>query len=202
MASIPTLRAANLAMENPIIALFQLINAFKAVGIDYVVVGSVASSVHGDYRTSADIDVVADISKEQVRPLVNALRDDFYLDDLSVSKAIAQGRSFNVIHLAGIFKVDVFLPASDLSKQQLARREVHSIDADGSHEVWIATAEDTILAKLHWYRLGEEVSELQWRDVKGILGTQGSALDFDYLRLWAERVGVLDLLERAVKEIQ
>jgi hypothetical protein len=189
-------------MENPIIALFQLINAFKAVGIDYVVVGSVASSVHGDYRTSADIDVVADISNEQVRPLVNALRDDFYIDDVSVSKAIARGRSFNVIHLAGIFKVDVFLPASDLGKQQLARREVHSIDADGSHEVWIATAEDTILAKLHWYRLGEEVSELQWRDVKGILGTQGSALDFDYLRLWAERVGVLDLLERAVKEIQ
>ncbi len=189
-------------MESPLIALFQLINAFKAVGIDYVVVGSVASSVHGDYRTSADIDVVADIRSEQVRPLVNALSDDFYIDDLSVSKAIAQGRSFNVIHLVGIFKVDIFLPTTDLGKQQLGRREIHTIGADGSHQIWIATAEDTILAKLHRYRLGEEVSDLQWRDVKGILGTQGSALDFNYLRLWAGRVGVLDLFERALEEIQ
>jgi hypothetical protein len=189
-------------MESPLIALFQLINAFKAVGIDYVVVGSVASSVHGDYRASADIDVVADISIEKVQPLVNALSDDFYIDDLSVSKAIAQGRSFNVIHLVGIFKVDVFLPSTDLGKQQLARRELHTVEADGSQEIWIATAEDTILAKLHWYRLGEEISELQWRDVKGILGTRGSRLDFDYLRLWAERVGVLDLFERAVRESQ
>jgi hypothetical protein len=188
-------------MESPLIALFQLISAFKAVGIDYVVVGSVASSVHGDYRASADVDVVAEISNQQIRPLVNALRDDFYIDDLSVSKALAKGRSFNVIHLAGIFKVDIFLPSGPLSRQQLARREVHSVAPDGQ-EIWIATAEDTMLAKLHWYRLGGEVSELQWRDVWGILGTQGARLDFDYLRLWAERVGVLDLLERVLKENQ
>jgi hypothetical protein len=189
-------------MESPLIALFQLIKAFKAVGIDYVIVGSFASSVHGDYRASAAIDVVAQISNKQIRPLVNALSDDFYIDDLSVSKAIAQGRSFNVIHLAGIFKVDVFLPSSDLSKQQLARRELHPVAADEPQDIWIATAEDTMLAKLHWYRLGGEVSELQWRDVRGILGTQGARLDFDYLRQWAKRVGVLDLLERALKETQ
>jgi hypothetical protein len=189
-------------MESPLIALFQLIDAFKAVGIEYVVVGSLASSIHGEYRASADIDVVAAISTEQVHPLVNALMREFYIDDLAVSKAIAQGRSFNVIHLAGIFKVDVFIPTSVLSKQQLARRELHAIDADKPREIWVATAEDTILAKLHWYRLGAEVSELQWRDVKGILGTQGSRLDFDYLRSWAEQEGVLDLLERALAEIE
>jgi len=189
-------------MENPFIVLLQIVSAFEAIGIDYVVVGSVASSVHGDYRASADIDVVADISHEQIRPLVNALSDDFYIDDLSVSKAIAQGRSFNVIHLVGIFKVDVFLPASDMGKQQLARRESHTVEADGSKEIWIATAEDTILAKLYWHRLGGEVSELQWRDVRGILGTQGSRLDFGYLRSWAERLAVLDLLERALEETQ
>ena len=191
-----------LPKEGPLSALCQLIDAFKAVGIDYVVVGSVASSVHGAYRASADVDVVAEISNQQIRPLVNALSGDFYIDDLSVSKAIAQGRSFNVIHLVGIFKVDVFLPTSDLSKQQLARRELHAVASDGSQEIWIATAEDTMLAKLHWYRLGGEVSELQWRDVRGILGTQGARLDFDYLRIWADRVGVLDLLERALKETQ
>ena len=84
-------------MESPLIALFQLVDAFKVIGIDYVVVGSIASSLHGDYRASADIDVIADVNAAQIHPLVQALSDDFYIDDLSVSKAIAQGRSFNVI---------------------------------------------------------------------------------------------------------
>ncbi len=187
-------------MENPFIVLLQIVSAFEAIGIDYVVVGSLASSIHGDYRASADIDIVAEIRDEQIDPLVNALRTNFYVDDLSVRKAVTQGRSFNAIHLTAIFKVDVFLAASGLGKQQLARRQLHQLTADMPQQIWIATAEDTILAKLHWYRLGKEVSELQWRDVKGIIGTQASRLDFDYLRLWAERMDVLGLLERAFME--
>lgn len=189
-------------MENPFVVLFQMISAFKAVGIDYVVVGSIASSIHGDYRASADIDVVVDMKYEQIEPLVKALSNDFYIDDLSVRKAITQGRSFNAIHLKAIFKVDVFLAASSFGKQQLERREIHTLAPEMPQDIWVATAEDTILAKLHWYRLGGEVSELQWRDVMGVLGTQRSRLDFDYLRLWAQRVGVLDLFERALTESQ
>src|SRR5215510_9179014 len=117
-------------MESPLVALFELVDALDEVGIDYVVVGSLASSLHGEYRASADIDIVADMNAEQVRPLVNALTGAFYIDDLAVSRAISQGRSFNVIHLAGIFKVDVFIPTSALGKLQLARRELHTIDAD------------------------------------------------------------------------
>jgi hypothetical protein len=90
----------------------------------------------------------------------------------------------------------------DLDRQQLNRRKAYIIEGDVPREIWIATAEDTIVAKLNWYRLGQETSELHWRDVKGILGTQGPKLDDAYLRLWAERLGVLDLLERAVREIE
>jgi hypothetical protein len=187
-------------MENPFIVLLQVVKAFDSVGIDYVVVGSIASSIHGDYRASADIDIVADIRPEQIDSFVNELKNDFYIDDLAVRNAVARGRSFNAIHLAAIFKIDVFLPASRMGRQQLARRELHSIATDIPQQIWIATAEDTILAKLDWYRSGEGVSELQWRDIKGILGTQASRLDRNYLRLWAERIGVLDLLERAERE--
>jgi hypothetical protein len=189
-------------MESPFVALFQLIDAFTAAGINYVVVGSLASSLHGEYRASADIDVVADIADAQVLPLLNMLSGDFYVDDLVARRAVAQGRSFNVIHLTGIFKIDIFVPSTDLARQQLSRRERHTIEADVPREIWIATAEDTILAKLRWYRLGNEVSELQWRDVKGIFGTQGSRLDLGYLRLWAGRVGVLDLFEQALSELE
>jgi hypothetical protein len=64
----------------------------------------------------------------------------------------------------------------------------------------VATAEDTLLAKLDWYRLGGEVSERQWRDVLGILEVQAGSLDLDYLRKWAKELRVSDLLERALTQ--
>jgi hypothetical protein len=51
---------------------------------------------------------------------------------------------------------------------------------------------------LDWYRLGGEVSERQWRDVLGIIKTQASRLDHEYLTRWADELGVADLLARAL----
>jgi len=189
-------------MENPLVVLFEITNAFDSLGIDYVVVGSIASSIHGEFRASGDIDIVAQIQHEHVEPLVRTLETHFYIDDLSVRRAIAHGRKFNVIHLSAIFKVDVFAASTSLGKQQLARRQLYKLDPEIQEHVWVATAEDTILAKLHWYRIGGEVSELQWRDVRGIIGTRGAQLDLGYLRRWAEREGLSDLLERALTESQ
>lgn len=189
-------------MENPLVVLLEITNVFDSLGIEYVVVGSIASSVHGEYRASGDIDMVADIQPEHIEKLVGRLENTFYIDDLSVRRAIARGRKFNVIHLSAIFKVDVFAASTTLGKQQLARRQLYKLDPDMPEHIWIATAEDTILAKLHWYRVGGEVSELQWRDVRGIIGTRGAQLDLEYLHRWAERERVNDLLERALIESQ
>jgi len=62
----------------------------------------------------------------------------------------------------------------------------------------IASPEDTVLAKLVWFRKGGEVSDRQWHDILGILKVQSKRLDFDYLRNWAARLSVSDLLERAM----
>jgi hypothetical protein len=63
----------------------------------------------------------------------------------------------------------------------------------------VASAEDILLAKLQWYRMGGEVSERQWSDIAGILAVN-SELDAAYLRTWAVRLGVEDLLDKAVAE--
>jgi hypothetical protein len=63
----------------------------------------------------------------------------------------------------------------------------------GAH-VFVATAEDTILAKLEWAQRGE--SERQLRDVAGILAMRGPDLDRVYLERWAAELGVEALLAR------
>ena len=79
---------------------------------------------------------------------------------------------------------------------------MYKLDPEIREDIWIATAEDMILHKLHWYRIGGEVSEIQWRDVRGIIGTRGEQLDLDYLRRWAERLTIDDLLNRVLLESQ
>ena len=64
----------------------------------------------------------------------------------------------------------------------------------------MASAEDTVLSKLEWYRLGGETSDRQWRDLLNVLKVQGDHIDTVYLRHWAAQIGVVDLLERALAE--
>lgn len=188
-------------MESPLSVLLQITLVFEEQGIAYVIVGSFASSLRGMYRSTGDVDVVADIKPEQIGALVTALQNDFYIDELAVRRAVTNRRSFNAIHFDSVFKVDVFIPPlDDFSQQQLLRRQREQIAPDVAQALYVATAEDTILAKLKWYRAGGEISNTQWRDVLGIVGTQHNHLDVDYLREWADKLNVRDLLEKALDE--
>ena len=110
--------------------------------------------------------------------------------------------SFNLVHLGTGLKIDVFIPEdSEYEAGVHARRVPESIDhTGGGRRLWIASAEDTILAKLRWYRLGGETSERQWGDVQGVIELRGATLDVAYLRRWAPALGVDDLLEGALAE--
>lgn len=186
-------------MESPLAVLAQVTRALAAQGIAYVVVGSFASSMRGVYRTTGDIDIVADIKSAQIKLLVADLQASFYVDEQAVRRAVARNGSFNAIHLAAIFKIDVFIPPADgFGRQQLARRQLEKIAADIEQEIYVATAEDIIIGKLLWYRAGGEVARMQWTDVLGIIGAQGTSLDVTYLRAWADRLGVRASLEEAL----
>lgn len=186
-------------MESPLEVLSQVARILEEHGVVYVVVGSFASSMRGLYRATADIDIVADLDAGQVRPVVEALQANFYVDEQAARRAVARRGSFNAIHFDAVFKVDIFIPkAGGFTRQQLARRRSEKISPDLPQKIYVATAEDTILAKLSRYRSGGEVSPVQWSDVLGIIGTQGAELDVEYMREWADRLGVRDLLEKAL----
>ena len=74
------------------------------------------------------------------------------------------------------------------------------MDAEDECTAYFATAEDIVLAKLEWYHHGDQVSDRQWRDVVGVIRTQGQRLDLTYLGAWAAQLGLEDLLSRALSQ--
>src|SRR5450759_3802519 len=98
-------------MSNEIIlaSLLPVVEAFEQLGIDYYVGGSVASLMHGFYRTTADVDIVADIRIKDIEPLVLLLQDAFYIDADSIKDAIKHRSEFGMLHYKTMFKVDVFI---------------------------------------------------------------------------------------------
>ncbi len=179
----------------------KVIEVFEALNVPYFVGGSAASIIHGIVRTTIDSDIVAELKEEHIEPLVAALADEFYVEREAILEAIVLRRSFNLIHQDTMFKVDVFIPKRRAFDQaQLARRVKSVVAREPQRTAWIATAEDTVLAKLDWFRTGGEVSERQWRDVLGVLKTQAGRLDTGYMHEMASALGVNDLLEAALEE--
>jgi len=185
------------AVIDPATPLVRFLEALDRAGIRYLIGGSVASGVHGIFRATADVDMVADIERSQIASLVRLLGPDFYADADAIAEALRRGRAFNVIHFASTAKFDIFPLSPDPYQQsQFARRQIAEVDLGGEEKLRlpVATAEDTLLMKLVWYRAGGEVSERQWNDVRGIVAVQGVRLDRAYLNKWAPYLNLADLL--------
>ena len=190
-------------MDLPLSVLSQVTAILEQQNISYVLVGSFASSIHGMYRSTADIDILADIHTEQIRTLFEILQTSFYVDEHAMRDAVAQGRSFNAIHFDSVFKVDIFIAGADeFALTQLKRRQLRKISPEKDDALYVASAEDTVLAKLRWYRAGHETSNTQWNDVLGVLGASGSYLDLEYLHTWGSKLVIEDLLQKVLDDIQ
>lgn len=163
-------------------------------GIRYMVVGSLASSFHGEPRQTRDIDLVIDPQAESLRRFVDRLPpDELYADSGAAAEALERRTSFNVIEINTGWKVDLIVRRDrPFSLEELRRRiPVHLLGTDA----FVATPEDTIISKLEWTTEG--ASEKQLRDVAAILETQGDSLDRAYLHRWIRALGVEDAWERA-----
>jgi len=142
-----------------------------------------------------DVDIVCELKDEHVARFLEKLGDDYYAHEQTIREAISNRSCFNLIHFPTSFKVDIFLSRGRaFDNDCLSRCRLQKLSDE--LEVTIATQEDSIIAKLEWYRIGNEVSERQWDDVTRLLRLLGDQADFDYLRQAAESVGVGDLLQR------
>jgi hypothetical protein len=176
-------------------AVARVVRHLDALGISYMVAGSMASSFHGRPRTTQDADIVIDPTADQLDRIVAGLSEaGFYVDQGRARDALRR-RQFNVIDPSSAFKLDLIIRKDrPFSREEFARRLRAALGE--SLEVVLATAEDTILSKLEWSKLGGG-SERQLADVGGMIELKGADLDRDYIERWARVLGVLDLWRQA-----
>ncbi len=100
-----------------------------------------------------------------------------------------------------MLKIDIFvLKNTPYDRKAFDRRQKDTLDEEQELEFYLASAEDIILSKLAWFRMGGGVSETQWNDVLGVLKVQQDALDMDYLRHWAAELNLTGLFGQALED--
>jgi hypothetical protein len=174
----------------------RIVGALDRAGIPYMLTGSFASSYHGTPRSTQDIDIVIAPSLDQVRAFVKLLpENEYYVDEGAAVDAQKRGGQFNVIDFATGWKVDLIVrKARPFSRAEFDRRDV--VDFQGL-KLAIATAEDVVIAKLEWAKLGESLRQVE--DAAGILKGRAGLLDLDYMRGWVQALGLQDQWDAACR---
>jgi hypothetical protein len=156
--------------------------------IPYMLTGSLALSFYAMPRMTRDIDLVLELGQKNVEALLRIFEPDYYVAGSAIEEARRNESSFNVIHRAGVVKVDCIPRKSDeYHVNEFRRRRTVTV---GDLELWIVSREDLILSKLLWAR--ESRSEVQLSDVRNLLGEE---VDNTYVDRWARQLGVDQLLD-------
>jgi hypothetical protein len=173
--------------------LAQVAAVLNDAGVDYVVTGSVATSVYGEPRYTQDADVAVAADPRLGELLAAAFEPPrYYVDAQDVNESLRRGLSCNLIDTDTARKVDFHpLKAEPFERSFFGRRRKVLY---AGVELWFPSAEDAILSKLIWARAVGD-GERHLRDARAVYEVQGAALDKNYLREWAERLAVSDLLD-------
>jgi len=178
-----------------------LADVLDELNIGYAIGGSMASSVYGAVRFTQDADITVEPFSPVADKLYRKLKKDFYISENAMHQAIDNHTSFNVIHFATAFKIDIFVMAgSEFREQIFSRRRKFPLGQATAKALFFVSVEDIVLLKLDWYRQSDYTSQRQWSDILGVLAAQSSAIDFEYLKTWAGKLGVGELLEKAISD--
>lgn len=172
---------------NPAEVFRQITNALNLAGIPYMLTGSFASNLYGMGRATQDIDLVISATPDQMAPFLNSLPKSDYYFDLDAAKDAARRRSmFNVLDMSSGWKIDLIFQKHGPYHQQAFQRRTPA-EVDGVPVV-AATAEDLIISKLDWARIGESSRQVQ--DVASVLKVQSQRLDRPYIERWVAELGL------------
>ena len=170
--------------------LAPFIEPLERLGLPYCITGSVAASVYGEPRLTADIDIVLLMRTTDIAALRSVFPESEYYvppdETLSLETSRTTRGMFNLIHHATQFKADIYLALRDpLHAWALEHRR--RIDLGGSG-AWIAPPEYVVIRKLEFLREGGQDKHL--RDIRYMLAA--TPVDFQFLEKEIERRGLQD----------
>jgi hypothetical protein len=189
----------NKSGETGVIKLFT--DILDRLNIPYAIGGSIASSLYGRVRFTQDADITVMALDDKTGPFYSLTKRHFYISKSAMHQAIRGKTSFNVIHTQTAFKIDVFVAQdNEFNNNLLQRAKKIKLSEDVEKTFSVVSAEDIILLKLMWYKQTDCTSERQWSDILSVLAAQVSTIDFEYLKTWAAKLALNNLLQKAISE--
>ena len=172
----------------------RAVGFFETAGVEWMLTGSLVSSLQGEPRTTHDIDIVVELKTNDVERLLSEFSDErFYVQEETVRKAIAERSMFNLLDIKEGDKIDFWMLTDDsFDTSRFARRRIE--DFEGLR-IPVSAPEDTILAKLRWAKLSGG-SEKQFTDALRVYELQYGVLNQKYLKQWAVTLGVVEAFEK------
>jgi len=163
----------------------RITRALQSAGIAYMLTGSFAGVFYGSPRSTQDIDLVIEATPEQLRSfLENLPHAEYYMDIEAAFEALRKESLFNIIDMRTSWKIDMIIRKSRaFSREEFGRRQPANVQGVF---LFVASAEDIILAKLEWAKLGQ--SQRQIDDAAGILKLRADSLDRSYLNKWVREL--------------
>ena len=177
-------------------ALARIVSAFDECQIAYMLTGSFASVHYGSPRSTQDIDFVVVAGDDQLRRFVGSLTaGEYYADVDAALEANHRHSMFNVLDMTEGWKIDCIMrKPRPFSEEEFRRRQ--PIEVSGI-KLFSATAEDVIVSKLEWAKLGQSQRHIE--DVAGVLKMRSNTLDRRYIDQWVEELDLGEEFNRALK---
>lgn len=167
--------------------LAAVVRVLDDVGVPYMLTGSLAAAFYTVPRATQDVDLVVEASVPLLDAVVDGLLDlGLYVSREAAHEASRTGSQFNAIDPERGWKADLIVRKDrPFSAEEFARRRPAVLLGV---EVSLASVEDLILAKLEWGAAGD--SEIQRRDILGLLETGWASLDQAYIEKWVDALGL------------
>ena len=178
----------------------RVVQILAGAGVEYMVTGSVASSLYGEPRSTHDIDIVIAIERSSIKQLVQAFPPpDYYLTEESILNAIDHLGMFNLLDINTGDKVDFWILTDEpFDRSRFARKRIEDVLGI---RLAVSSPEDIILMKLSWAKRSGG-SEKQFNDALSVYEVQCGALDLMYLRQWAKELKIQGLLKKLENEAE
>lgn len=179
--------------------LIKIAKILSDLEIKYFVTGGFAVSVWGRPRATFDIDIIVKLIEPQAVPLAKALKEISkagYADEDMIKDAIRHNGEFNFIDPNSGLKVDFWVIKEEDSKPpEFKNRKLKRISGQ---DIYFVSSEDLILSKLQWYQETQSTRHLE--DAESVFKISEEKLDINYLKQWAKKLEVLNILKEIINK--